>query len=295
MANRMKEDERIERIIRGLLRHPENRRCINCNSLGPQYVCTNFLTFVCTNCSGVHREFTHRVKSVSMAKFSTEEVSALQAGGNERARQIYFKDWDPQRHSYPDGSNLHRLRDFIKHVYVDRKYTGEKTDTVELPSLRLNDKESHSRKVSAYSGGSRSPHYEKRHERRHSERSSPVRRSVDGSVKYYYDERRSPRYAQENSRYGVPKRTKLVLGLVLGSSLVKILNQFPVGVLGVLLLFAGIELSMASKDMNTKEESFVMLLCTAVSLVGSSAALGFVCGIVAHLLLRLRNNLSKDD
>jgi hypothetical protein len=88
---------------------------------------------------------------------------------------------------------------------------------------------------------------------------------------------------------------KLVLGLVLGSSLVKILNQFPVGVLGVLLLFAGIELAMASKDMNTKEESFVMLLCTAVSLVGSSAALGFVCGIVAHLLLRLRNNLSKDD
>nr|POE88814.1 molybdate transporter 1 [Quercus suber] len=82
---------------------------------------------------------------------------------------------------------------------------------------------------------------------------------------------------------------KLILGLVLGTSLVKILDQFPVGVLGVLLLFAGIELAMASRDMNTKEESFVMLTCTAVSLVGSSAALGFVCGIVAHLLLRLRN------
>jgi hypothetical protein len=82
---------------------------------------------------------------------------------------------------------------------------------------------------------------------------------------------------------------KLILGLVIGSSLVKILNQFPVGVLGILLLFAGIELAMASRDMNTKEESFVMLLCTAVSLVGSSAALGFVCGIVAHLLLRLRD------
>lgn len=87
---------------------------------------------------------------------------------------------------------------------------------------------------------------------------------------------------------------KLVLGLVLGTSLVKILNQFPVGVLGVLLLFAGIELAMASRDMNTKEESFVMLTCTAVSLVGSSAALGFVCGIVVHLLLRLRN-FSKDQ
>lgn len=29
------------------------------------------------------REFTHRVKSVSMAKFTSQEVSALQEGGNK--------------------------------------------------------------------------------------------------------------------------------------------------------------------------------------------------------------------
>lgn len=33
MASRVKEDEKNERIIRGLLKLPENRRCINCNSL----------------------------------------------------------------------------------------------------------------------------------------------------------------------------------------------------------------------------------------------------------------------
>nr|GEW15445.1 molybdate transporter 1 [Tanacetum cinerariifolium] len=68
---------------------------------------------------------------------------------------------------------------------------------------------------------------------------------------------------------------KLVLGLLLGSSIVKILIAFPVAVLGVLLLFAGIELAMCARDMKSKEESFVVLICTAVSLVGSSAALGF--------------------
>ncbi|KAG5031013.1 hypothetical protein JHK85_014995 [Glycine max] len=73
---------------------------------------------------------------------------------------------------------------------------------------------------------------------------------------------------------------KLILGFVLGSSLAHFFNQFPVGILGVLLLFAGVELAMASRDMNTKEDSFVMLLCTAVSLVGSSAALGFLCGMI---------------
>ncbi|OMO54248.1 sulfate transporter [Corchorus capsularis] len=81
---------------------------------------------------------------------------------------------------------------------------------------------------------------------------------------------------------------KLVIGLVFGNSFVRILSAFPIGILGVLLLFAGIELAMASRDMNSKEESFVMLVCAAVSLTGSSAALGFVCGILLLLLLKLR-------
>ncbi|XP_068649289.1 molybdate transporter 1 [Aristolochia californica] len=82
---------------------------------------------------------------------------------------------------------------------------------------------------------------------------------------------------------------KVILGVVLGSTLVKILTQFPVGLLGVLLLFAGIELAMAARDMNNKEESFVMLVTTAVSLVASGAAVGFGCGIVLSLILKLRH------
>ncbi|CBI36231.3 unnamed protein product, partial [Vitis vinifera] len=81
---------------------------------------------------------------------------------------------------------------------------------------------------------------------------------------------------------------KLLIGLVFGNSFVRILGQFPIGILGVLLLFAGIELAMASRDMNTKEESFVMLVCAAVSMTGSSAALGFGCGILLYGLLKLR-------
>ncbi|GER26273.1 Arf-GAP domain and FG repeats-containing protein [Striga asiatica] len=168
MANRLKEDEKNERIIRNLLKLPENRRCINCDSLGPQYVCTNFSTFVCTNCSGIHREFTHRVKSVSMAKFTPQEVSALQEGGNARAREIYLKEWDSQRNSLPNCSSIERLRDFIRHVYVDRRYTGERN--LEKPlraKMGETDDFYENRRIDTHQGGSPSPPYDDTSDRRY--------------------------------------------------------------------------------------------------------------------------------
>ncbi|GMQ06641.1 hypothetical protein CsSME_00051140 [Camellia sinensis var. sinensis] len=214
MANRMKEDEKNERIIRNLLKLPDNRRCINCNSLGPQYVCTNFWTFICTNCSGIHREFTHRVKSVSMAKFTSQEVSALQGGGNTRAKEIYFKEWDPQRHSVPDSSNVDRLRDFIKHVYVDRRYTGERSFD-KPPRVKTGEAEdSYENRRDTYQGGSRSPPYEDTYERQYSDRPSPGGRSDDRNYRNSYDERRSPGYDQESRQFGdfrrSPSRTEIV-------------------------------------------------------------------------------------
>uniref|UniRef100_A0A5B7AP74 Putative ADP-ribosylation factor GTPase-activating protein AGD14 isoform X1 n=1 Tax=Davidia involucrata TaxID=16924 RepID=A0A5B7AP74_DAVIN len=208
MANRLKEDEKNERIIRSLLKLPENRRCINCNSLGPQYVCTNFWTFVCTTCSGIHREFTHRVKSVSMAKFTSQEVSALQGGGNARAKEIYFKEWDPQRHSVPDSSNVERLRDFIKHVYVDRRYSGERSFD-KPPRVKMGESEDsyENRRADAYQGGSRSPPYEDTYERRYNDRPSPGGRSDDRNYRNSYDERRSPGYDQESRQYGDQRKS----------------------------------------------------------------------------------------
>ncbi|KAK8597827.1 hypothetical protein V6N13_095224 [Hibiscus sabdariffa] len=197
MASRVKEDERNERIIRGLLKQPENRRCINCNSLGPQYVCTSFWTFVCTTCSGIHREFTHRVKSVSMAKFTSQEVAALQEGGNQRAKELYFKEWDPQRNSVPDSSNVERLREFIKHVYEDRRFSGGRNYD-KPPRGKMGEKEdTYENRADGYRGGSRSPPYEGRF----SERSSPGGRNDDRYSRYGYDERRSPGYDQESRQY----------------------------------------------------------------------------------------------
>lgn len=203
MASRLKEDDRNEKVIRGLLKLPGNRRCMNCNTLGPQYVCTTFSTFICTTCGGIHREFTHRVKSVSMAKFTPQEIASLQAGGNERAKEIHFKDWDSQRQTAPDSSNVDKLRDFIKHVYVDRRYSGERGSD-RPPRGKLGDKEepNENRRSDAYQSGSRSPPYDDKYDR-HSARSSPG-----------YDSRRSPGYDQDNQRHSDYGRSPVRPGIV---------------------------------------------------------------------------------
>ncbi|KAH1084166.1 hypothetical protein J1N35_023927 [Gossypium stocksii] len=160
-----KEEERNEKIIRGLMKLPPNRRCINCNSLGPQYVCTNFWTFICMTCSGIHREFTHRVKSVSMSKFTKQEVEALQNGGNQRARDIYLKDWDLQRQRLPDSSNADKIREFIKNVYVDRKYAGGKSS--DKPPRDMQSHRNHEdevRRANSYHSYSQSPPYDYQYE-----------------------------------------------------------------------------------------------------------------------------------
>ncbi|KDP39625.1 hypothetical protein JCGZ_02645 [Jatropha curcas] len=162
-----KEEERNEKIIRGLMKLPPNRRCINCNSLGPQYVCTNFWTFICMTCSGIHREFTHRVKSVSMSKFTSQEVEALQNGGNQRAREIYLREWDQQRQRLPDNSNVDKVREFIKTVYVDKRYAGGKThDKPPRDLQRMRSHEDETRRASSYHSYSQSPPYDFQYEDR---------------------------------------------------------------------------------------------------------------------------------
>lgn len=69
-------------------------------------------------------------------------------------------------------------------------------------------------KVAAPYGGSRSfRDHEDRFERNYSQGSSPSVRDQN-VVKYYYDERRSPRYYQENSRNGGFKRNPLRFEIV---------------------------------------------------------------------------------
>ncbi|KAK6267990.1 hypothetical protein QUC31_012150 [Theobroma cacao] len=197
MKGRITEDEKNEKIIRGLLKLPANRRCVNCNGLGPQYVCTTFSTYVCATCGGIHREFTHRVKSVSMAKFTSEEVDGLQGGGNESAKEVYFKEWGSRRQSVPDNSDIEGLRKFIKHVYVDRRYTGEKS-VDRPPTPKKVDRED----SCTHRSGLLSLPYLDIYERRSIGRSRTSERSDERDSRNIYEERRNPGHGKESQKHG---------------------------------------------------------------------------------------------
>ncbi|PKA66950.1 putative ADP-ribosylation factor GTPase-activating protein AGD14 [Apostasia shenzhenica] len=114
----------------------------------------------------IRREFTHRVKSVSMAKFTTQEVQALQVGGNQRARELFLKTWDMQRMRFPDNSNPDKIREFIKTVYMDKKYAGERpSDRPPRDTQGLKNHEEH-RRASSYHSYSQSPPYDHQYEER---------------------------------------------------------------------------------------------------------------------------------
>nr|KYP35390.1 putative ADP-ribosylation factor GTPase-activating protein AGD14 [Cajanus cajan] len=142
MASRLKEDEKNEHVIRGLLKLQPNRRCINCNSLGPQYVCTNFWTFVCTNCSGIHREFNHRVKSVSMAKFTSQEhvyVDRRFIGEKPSDKPPRVKAVDKDDFYKGGGSKSPPYEDAYERRYSDRSSPGGRSPGYDQESRQYGD------------------------------------------------------------------------------------------------------------------------------------------------------------
>ena len=78
---------------------------------------------------------------------------------------------------------------------------------------------------------------------------------------------------------------KIVLGLAFGASLFAWLRAYPESVLGVLLLFSGLELAMVCRDQTTRVAFFVMLI-TAGACMAVNTAAGIVIGwLMAALLM----------
>ncbi len=78
----------------------------------------------------------------------------------------------------------------------------------------------------------------------------------------------------------------LVLALGLGRTGLGILSLIPNGVLGVLLVFAGLELAPLIKDLKQNEERFVAILVAGIALAIPNMAWAFLGGMAADIVIR---------
>lgn len=49
---------------------------------------TDFGVFVCSTCSGIHRDMTHKVKGIGMSNFSELEAKSIAERGNKVSKRI---------------------------------------------------------------------------------------------------------------------------------------------------------------------------------------------------------------
>ncbi|KAK1948396.1 putative ADP-ribosylation factor GTPase-activating protein AGD14 [Phytophthora citrophthora] len=103
-----RQEERLIQELRDFQRsNPANKRCFDCNEMMP------------------HREFAHRVKSISMSKFTESEIkNMVNHGGNEAAQKYWRNKHDPSFRPN-GGSDGERTRNFIRLTYIDRKWVYE--------------------------------------------------------------------------------------------------------------------------------------------------------------------------
>jgi len=77
----------------------------------------------------------------------------------------------------------------------------------------------------------------------------------------------------------------LALAVLFGNDIVGIFNLLPMSVLGVLLVFAGSQLTLTIMDLQERKGYFIATLILGVTLASNLAA-GFIAGVIAAQLLR---------
>lgn len=84
---------------------------------------------------------------------------------------------------------------------------------------------------------------------------------------------------------------KIAVALLFGAGLIHFLSAFPLSVLGVMLLFAGLELALPARD-QTERADYLITLITAVGIISLNTGAGFLLGagsaLVVHLVRKTR-------
>ncbi|RSH82501.1 uncharacterized protein EHS24_007481 [Apiotrichum porosum] len=112
--------ERNARILRDLVRQPDNKACADCRKNDARWASWNLGVYLCIRCSGMHRAMgTHisKVKSIDLDIWTPEQMESIQKWGNRRAN-LYWERHLKKGHVPPD----HKIESFIRSKYESRRW-----------------------------------------------------------------------------------------------------------------------------------------------------------------------------
>ncbi|CAL9693435.1 unnamed protein product [Knipowitschia caucasica] len=114
-----------KKLLLELVKRPENSACADCGARDPDWGSCTVGVFVCLNCSGIHRSFSHKVRSIKLDFWEDSLVECMRSKGNAKARELYEKSvpchyYRPQQYDHTD------LREqWIRAKYERLEFTGE--------------------------------------------------------------------------------------------------------------------------------------------------------------------------
>lgn len=79
----------------------------------------------------------------------------------------------------------------------------------------------------------------------------------------------------------------LALALAVGQTGLTLLTLIPMAILGVLLVFAGLELALLIRDVTDRNQLFIALAIAGVALATTNMAIAFISGMVLQAVLKL--------
>lgn len=130
----MKKEVDVSKEINEMRKLPANKKCFECGEIGTTYIVQDFGVFACSGCAGIHREFSHRVKGLSMSNFTNNELETLKTQGNEVGLRTWMARYNPRDFPQPGPKDTRRIKDFIRLKYKERRWYQELTSETQAVS-----------------------------------------------------------------------------------------------------------------------------------------------------------------
>jgi SulP family sulfate permease len=81
----------------------------------------------------------------------------------------------------------------------------------------------------------------------------------------------------------------LIIALAFGKIGISLLSSIPLAILGVLLLFAGLELALLIRDVTDKNELFIAIFIAGIGFATTNMGIAFFLGILVMYLIKIRH------